>query len=129
MLKNGCNQYQLVGIFYMRGCFIFFKRPYFAVNLEAEVSSSTYLMPLLSFYAPWKPLVNPLQKQSSRGVPIKKLFLKISQNSQENTCVKASFFNKVAGLRPTTLLKKRLHLYESMFTLTCAEPPALISNS
>ena len=29
------------------------------------------------------------------------------QNSQENTCAR-DFFNKVAGLRPATLLKKRL---------------------
>ena len=28
----------------------------------------------------------------------KKLFLKISQNLQENTCTKVSFLNKVAGL-------------------------------
>ena len=34
------------------------------------------------------------------------MFLEISQNSQENTCVRVSF-NKVAGLRPATLLKKR----------------------
>ena len=33
--------------------------------------------------------------------------LEISQNSQENTCVRV-FFNKVAGLTPATLLKKRL---------------------
>ena len=30
------------------------------------------------------------------GVLWKKMFLKISQNSQENTCVRVSFFNKVA---------------------------------
>ena len=29
---------------------------------------------------------------------VKKVFLEISQNSQENTCVRDSFFNKVAGL-------------------------------
>ena len=29
----------------------------------------------------------------------KKVLLEISQNSQENTCVRFSFFNKVAGLR------------------------------
>ena len=39
---------------------------------------------------------------------MKKIFLKISQNSQENTCTRASFFKKVAGLRPATLLQKRL---------------------
>ena len=37
------------------------------------------------------------------------VFLKISQNSQENTCARASLFlSKVAGLRPVTFLKKRL---------------------
>ena len=36
------------------------------------------------------------------------VFLKIFQNSQKNTCVGVSFFNKVAVLRPATLLKKRL---------------------
>ena len=39
---------------------------------------------------------------------IKKLFLEISQNSQEKTCTRLFFFNKIAGLRPLTLLKKRL---------------------
>ena len=34
-----------------------------------------------------------------------KKFLKISQNSQEDICFGA-FFNKVAGFRPKTLLKK-----------------------
>ena len=33
------------------------------------------------------------------------MFLKISQNSQENTCA-SLFFNKVTGLRFATLLKK-----------------------
>ena len=33
------------------------------------------------------------------------LFLKISQNSQENTCDQSFFFNKVAGLRPEHLLQ------------------------
>ena len=38
---------------------------------------------------------------------VKKVFLEISQNSRENACARACF-NKVAGLRPATLLKKRL---------------------
>ena len=37
----------------------------------------------------------------------KKVFLKILQNSQENTYVEVSLLNKVAGLMPATLLKKR----------------------
>ena len=39
---------------------------------------------------------------------IKKVLLKIFQNSLENTCVGVLFFNKVAGLKTATSLKKRL---------------------
>ena len=42
----------------------------------------------------------------ARTCSVKKMFLKIAQNSQENTCARVSFL-KVAGLRPATLLKKR----------------------
>ena len=31
---------------------------------------------------------------------VKKVFIKLFQNSQENTCARLSFFNKVAGLSP-----------------------------
>ena len=41
---------------------------------------------------------------------VKKVFLEISQNPQENTCVKASFLINLiklqTGLRPATLLKR-----------------------
>ena len=45
------------------------------------------------------------QKQL-RELFCKKMFLKIWENSQKDTCVEVSFFNKIAGLRPSTLLKK-----------------------
>ena len=38
---------------------------------------------------------------------VEKVFLKISQNSHENTCPSLFFYN-VAGLSPTSLLSKRL---------------------
>ena len=38
---------------------------------------------------------------------VKKMFLKNSQNSQESTCARVSFLNKVTGLRPGTISKKR----------------------
>ena len=44
----------------------------------------------------------------SEAVFYKKVFLEISQNSQENTCANDSFFVKLAGLRSATLLKKGL---------------------
>ena len=37
---------------------------------------------------------------------VKKVFLKILINSQESTCARVFFFDKVASLRPVTLLKK-----------------------
>ena len=43
-----------------------------------------------------------------RRSSVKKVFLEISLNSQENSCARVFFFNKVAGLRPVTLLRKRL---------------------
>ena len=44
----------------------------------------------------------------SRRYFVKKVLLLISQNSQKNTCARDSF-NKVAGLRPATLLKSLWH--------------------
>ena len=48
-----------------------------------------------------------LPETATRGVLCKMVFLETSQNSQENTCARVSLFNKVVGLRPATLLKKR----------------------
>ena len=39
------------------------------------------------------------QEAATRGILLKKVFLKISQNSQENTCARFSFFNKVTSLK------------------------------
>ena len=36
------------------------------------------------------------------------MFLEFSQSSLENNCARVSFFDKVAGLWPATLLKERL---------------------
>ena len=50
------------------------------------------------------------KKASAKSCSVKKVFLEISQNSQESTCVGVSFLMKLqaSGLRPPTLLKKRL---------------------
>ena len=54
------------------------------------------------------PLYQLLVLEAITGVVLwEKVFLEISQNSQENNCA-SLFFNKVAGLRPATLLKKTL---------------------
>ena len=44
-------------------------------------------------------------RTSSRRCSVKKVFLKMSQNSRENTCW-SLFFNKVADLKPATLLQR-----------------------
>ena len=46
-----------------------------------------------------------IKEGATGGVLYKKLFLKISQISQENTQLE-SVFNKVAGLQAATLLKR-----------------------
>ena len=42
--------------------------------------------------------IDPIEDRSShQRCSVKKMFLEILQNSQENTCARVSFFNKVAG--------------------------------
>ena len=56
-------------------------------------------------------LCKPLQDRNSlQTCSVKKSFLEISKNSQENTCARVSFSItlQASGLRPATLLKKRL---------------------
>ena len=52
-------------------------------------------------------LVTVSPEAVARLCSVKKAFLEISQNSRENTCARV-FFNKVAGLSPANLSKKRL---------------------
>ena len=48
----------------------------------------------------------------ARRCSIEKVYFKILQNSQEKICARVSFLNKVVGVRPATLLKKRFwHRY------------------
>ena len=60
-----------------------------------------------------------VQRSSRSEVFCTKGALKILQNSQENHCARVSFFNKVAGLRSATLLKKRL--WQKCFPLNFAK--------
>ena len=55
-----------------------------------------------------KIIYNFIFYQAIRRCSVKKVFLEISQNSQKNTCARVSFLIKLQGLRPATLLKKRL---------------------
>ena len=47
----------------------------------------------------------------ARSCAVKKVFLEISQKSQENTCAKVSFLLnfQASGLRPETLVKRDWH--------------------
>ena len=75
----------------------------------------TAVMKELSLIYRWNHCQRFLSSQTSdtprdaetAGVLWRKLFFKISQYSQESTCVEV-FFNKVAGLQACTLIKKRL---------------------
>ena len=52
-------------------------------------------------------LIFQLSESVVQRCSVKKVFLEISQNSQENTCARVSFLIKLQ-VRPATLLKKRL---------------------
>ena len=72
----------------------------------------------------------PKDRSSHQRCSIKKVFLEISQNSQENTCSRVSFFNKVAGLRQTLLddclLKDPFLAFFTQFnSLRCCQSRAL----
>ena len=66
-------------------------------------------------------------RSSHRRCSVKKVFLEILQNSQENSL----FFNKVSGLRPATLLKKRLwhRCFPVNFALFLRTPLVAVSAS
>ena len=62
----------------------------------------------VAFYLVTEPRYFSEHKEAVAGrCSLQKVFLEISQNSEENTCASLCF-NKVAGLRPATLLKQRL---------------------
>ena len=66
---------------------------------------------LLLYFEKYHPrrFKNISQFRSSRQrCSINTVFLKISQNSQENTCARVSFLIKLQASQPATLLKKRL---------------------
>ena len=52
-------------------------------------------------------LVTASPEAVARVCSVKKVFLEISQNSRESTCARV-FLNKIAGLSPASLSKKRL---------------------
>ena len=68
-------------------------------------------MPLVYFFT------TKTAEAVSQRCSVKKLFLEILQNSQENTCARVSF--RVVGLMPGTLLKKRL--WQRFFSVNFAK--------
>ena len=107
-----------------------FWRVGFSQHITLASLSSTYSR-LRDFFNPeaiftipdWAELIVKLLQFTEavvRRCSLNKVFLEISQNSLENTCASISFlitlqplgqsllFNKVEGLRPATLSKKRL---------------------
>ena len=53
-------------------------------------------------------MVDHITETATRGVLYEKVFLEILQNSMENICARASFFNKVTGISLQLYFKKRL---------------------
>ena len=68
-------------------------------------------MPLVYFFT------TKTAEAVSQRRSVKKVFLEILQNLQENTCARVSF--RVVGLMPGTLLKKRL--WQRFFSVNFAK--------
>ena len=63
---------------------------------------------LMAVGGEWRSVILVLSSEAvARRCSVKKVFLEISQNSEENTCARVSFLIKLQA-RPATLLKKRL---------------------
>ena len=75
------------------------------------VSQSTYVS-MYCFFSIFMKFFRASPKAVIHRCSSKYVFLKISQISHENTCVE-SLFDKVAGLRPATWLKRDFHTIHS----------------
>ena len=97
-----------------RYCGRFYTVLNFFVNLVATLDVLRYNFSKYCLFFRWFlaniPHMNyvSVARSSHRRCSLKKLFLKISQNLQENTIAGATFFNKVQRLKPTILLKNKL---------------------
>ena len=78
--------------------------------LSMASAHNTILTNKLSGYASWKDGRKNgkfMTRRSHRRCSVKKGILRNFAKFTGNTCARVSFFNKVAGLGPATLLKKR----------------------
>ena len=92
--------------YFLRICCSYQNRQIDIVSVHQNLGKSIsvfcrYMVDLVFYYK------QNISEPATGGVLQEKVFLEILQHSQENTCARVSFFNKVAGLRPATLLKKR----------------------
>ena len=102
------------------GVFIYLSKAFDAINYKTFIINLWIrrICRKRSFKVTWAFTNSP--EVAAQRCFVKKAFLKTLQNLQENTCARASFsiklqvwgqslfFNKVAGLRPATLLKRIL---------------------
>ena len=65
-----------------------------------QVTEITYNSIIFSMNYGISILLRNFPEAATRGVLCKKVFLEISQNSQENTCVRVSFLIKLQRCRP-----------------------------
>ena len=80
-------------------------RPHHPGKKPAQIKA-TFLMKVICIY------IKNLKESKHEIFPeavlrrcaVKKVFLRVPQNTKENTCARLSFLIKVAGLRPATLL-------------------------
>ena len=83
----------------------------YCVQTKVYIKSKNRSILLLHYSSlSWKINIMVSSEAAVQRCSVKKAFLEISQNSEENTCAKVSFLIKLQALafRPATWLKKRL---------------------
>ena len=86
--KNNLKKHQIL--------FWFFKNLYRKSSKERIIRTNYNMVASTIWQIFYKFLI--FSGAATRGILWKKMFLEISQNAQEKTCARVSFFNKVAGL-------------------------------
>ena len=101
---------------------IFFKWIYNDSNIQNETVNIVFIEKIKSIQ-----LSRAFEGSEAaiRGVLSKKVFLEISQNSQENNCARISFFNKVAG--PRHKIHRKTPVPESLFLIKLQAPDTNIT--
>ena len=84
-------------------------------NTQVPIFKYAFLLTLFQFLHQKSTATRILTKAVAQTCSVKNTFLKVSYNSQENTCVGGLFFDKVAGLIQYCEIFKKIFFIEHVW--------------